>query len=298
VIGPNTTQARRTVVFKLVTWFGPKRHAHGLFYIGVAPATTPATGVTTTTTPYVTTPPTPSPSTGRPAPVTTTTTTTAPTSTDNPPVKSDISANWAGYIVEGDAPYTGVRGDFSVPQLSTDDGATDNLAIWVGIDGSSGAGADELIQAGVDESMVPCDGPDAYDTSAYTGDECWICPWTMTIEGGVASVGPVPDLMVSFGDTLEVDIDQDNGPDSSTWTIYMTDKTNGQSWQSDVAYYGPGSTAEWIVEDPGDPNVPCGGTNAQHFMGQCALAATARPSGSPTSACCPAVRWPVGTSAS
>jgi hypothetical protein len=160
--------ARRTVVFKLVVWYGPHRYAHGLVYIGVAPATTPATGVTTTTTPCANTPPTPSPSMGRgPAPVTAT---TVPASGGNPPTRVVHTDNWAGYGVEGTAPYNGVRGAFNIPLLTTGDSATDHMDVWVGIDGIEGtAGANDLIQDGVMESMVPCQGNLPYDPSAYTG---------------------------------------------------------------------------------------------------------------------------------
>jgi hypothetical protein len=32
----------------------------------------------------------------------------------------------------------------------------------------------------------------------------------------------------------------------------LTDDTNGESFTTDAPYTGPGSTAEWIVEAPGD----------------------------------------------
>lgn len=92
------------------------------------------------------------------------------------------------------------------------------------------------------------------------------------IEDGVATEGPVPGLTISGGDTVRVVISQVNGD----WEIGMMDDTTGQSWVGSVGYYGPGSSAEWVVEDPGDTNVVCGssGTNG---MGQCAMGAYSPP---------------------
>ena len=264
VIGPNTTMARRTVVFKLVVWYGPHRYAHGMVYIGVGPATTAATDVTTTTTPYANTPPTPPPSTGRgSSPVTATT-----VPGGDRPTRIVNTDNWAGYGVEGTSAYTGVRGAFNVPLLTVDDSATDRVDIWAGIGGvRSPAGVNDLIQAGVMESMVPCRGTQTYDQSVYSGGTFWVCPWTTVIEDGINTGGPVPDLTIHGGDNVRVVISLVYG----NWEIGMMDDTTGQSWVGSVAYSGPGSSAEWIVENPGYPNIPCHGSGS-NGTGQCALA--------------------------
>ena len=50
------------------------------------------------------------------------------------------------------------------------------------------------------------------------------------------------------------------------------DNTTGQSWMGEMGYSGPGSNAEWVVEDPGITSVACGSTDAQGDMGQCPMA--------------------------
>jgi len=270
VIGPNTTMARRTVVFKLVVWYGPHRYAHGMVYIGVAPARARATGVTTTTTPYATTPPTPPPSKGKQSPSPVTTATTVPTSGDNPSTRVVESDNWAGYGVEGMAPYTGVSGTFNVPKLTADDISTDIMDVWVGIDGIKGTpGANDLIQAGVMESMVPCQGSmTTDDQSSYTGHQFWMCPWAFDIEDGDVTPIPVPGLTISAGDSVNVSIHQND----AVWMIDISDETTGQYWEGYTEYGGPGSSAEWIVEDPGDTSIACG-QSSPNGRGQCAMAA-------------------------
>jgi hypothetical protein len=80
-------------------------------------------------------------------------------------------ANWAGYGVEGTAPYTGVIGTFDVHQLTIDDSATDVMDAWVGIEGIKGtAGANDLIQAGSWSPWSPYVGSAPVDQFGYTGN--------------------------------------------------------------------------------------------------------------------------------
>jgi hypothetical protein len=55
------------------------------------------------------------------------------------------------------------------------------------------------------------------------------------------------------------------------WAISLTDATSRQSWSiGDQFYAGPGSSAEWIVEDPGTVGQGCGiAVDGQN--GQCPL---------------------------
>ena len=73
-------------------------------------------------------------------------------------------------------------------------------------------------------------------------------PWTFFIANGSTSEGPMPDISVSAGDTVTVEIWRQSG---GTWAISMTDNTSGASWsEGGFDYAGPGDTAEWIVEAP------------------------------------------------
>jgi hypothetical protein len=142
---------------------------------------------------------------------------------------------------------------------------------WVGIDGWPGtSGAGDLIQAGIMESMVPCEGDsDNPNNPAYNPDEFYICPWTIFIENGQATEGPIPNLTVNGGDSVTVTIWQQSGTD---WAISLTDVTTGETWSIGSQYYaGPGSSAEWVVEAPGIVGSPCGSIVNREY-GQCPIA--------------------------
>jgi hypothetical protein len=257
IVGPNPTGVHRTVAFGLVARNKASAFT-GRFYVGVAPSPHPVpttTVATTTTVPGTTT-------TTRPASATTTTVPRAH-------AKQVTSANWSGYAVTG-GPFTTVSGTFTVSSLDAGTPATDVMSEWVGIDGWSGTkGSQELIQAGVLESMVPCDGTITNPNGTYNPDAFWVCPWTMFIENGVATEGPSPQISPAQGDSVTVEIWQQSG---TNWGISMTDNQNGQSWSIGDQYYaGPGSSAEWIVENPGTPGQGCG-VVVNGWTGQCPLA--------------------------
>ncbi len=259
-VGPNPSGVHRTVAFGLVARNRPGAAAFvGRFYVGLAasphpvPTTTPP--APTTTVPVVTT-------TTRPA---RTTTTTVPQSA----VQQVISANWSGYAVTG-GPYTTVNGTFTVSSLDAGTPASDVMSEWVGIDGwSETSGSQDLVQAGILESMLPCRGTVTNPNGAYNPNAFWVCAWTMFIENGVATEGPNPGISVGPGDSVTVEIWQQSG---TNWAISMTDNTNGQSWSNGDQYYaGPGASAEWVVENPGTPGQGCG-VVVNGWTGQCPMA--------------------------
>jgi protein involved in polysaccharide export with SLBB domain len=130
-----------------------------------------------------------------------------------------------------------------VPNLYSDSKETDTSE-WVGIDGVDNS---NLIQAGVNQVLDPT-------TNRVTSVVWWeILPAPMT---------PVYSVRVSPGDQVSVSIWQISG---STWQIQIVNNTNGQSFNIQRQYYGPGSSAEWIVEAPTSSQtgaiVPLGGFN-------------------------------------
>ncbi len=62
-------------------------------------------------------------------------------------------------------------------------------------------------------------------------------------------------LSVHPGDLISGEIRQIS---SGSWSYALTDLTSGQvaTSQSPIAYDGPGTSAEWIEEDPGDQVLP------------------------------------------
>ncbi len=142
------------------------------------------------------------------------------------------SRNWSGYVA-GDGPFTAAGGTFSVASLDASAAIGDYMAEWVGIDGGNGGGT--VIQAGVQET------PDPSNPHLTTYMPFW--------ETYPAPPVLITDVGVSAGDEVTVNISQNSDID---WGITVTDDTNGESFTIDTPYTGPGSTAEWIVEAPGN----------------------------------------------
>ena len=197
------------------------------------------------------------------------TTTTAPTTTTtafnpNQGVQLEISDNWSGYVMAGSQGYTGVQGTFTVPSLATTETCGSIASQWVGLDGSrvsGGPGDDDLIQAGVQESanggQGTCGVPNNFSVSVW-----WEILPQFPSEVPVTywdNGNPADD--VKPGDQLTVTIDQVSNstcsPASECWGIEVQDGTSGEVFVTDQRYSGPGSSAEWIVEDPSQA------TNAQ-----------------------------------
>jgi hypothetical protein len=122
-----------------------------------------------------------------------------------------------------------VTGTFTVPSLAPGTSGSDKLAEWVGVDGGNGDGS--LLQAGLNES------PDPGDPGETT-----IQPWWEILP---ASETYITSVQIQPGDLVTVSIRQFNG---TSWSITLTDLTNGEGFSTDQTYTGPATTAEWIVE--------------------------------------------------
>lgn len=254
-VGPNPSLVHHTVKFEVIGRNAAGQFSRGVFDVRVAPE-----GSTYKAPPPPVVSTTPLPNTPPPKP---------PKASGAVPIRRGLSTNWSGYVAVG-GPYRLVKGTLSVAGLVHSTPRLDVMSEWVGIDGWHGTvGQEDLIQAGVIESMVPCHGTTIFPDFGYDPGKFHICPWTLFIENGQASYGPVPQLTVKTGDSLTVEIWQQSGTD---WAIYMKDDTSGQSWSAGHQYYGgPGGSAEWVVEDPGTPGQACGELK-NGFLGQCQIA--------------------------
>jgi hypothetical protein len=187
--------------------------------------------------------------------------------------EQELSNNWSGYGVTG-GPFTSVGGTFTVTRLVRGTPPPNVMTEWVGIDGAqgtAGAIAGDIIQAGILESMVPCKGV-AFDPKSrnYNPQKFHICPWTLFGKHGRYSQGPLPQLTVDVGDLVTVEISQ-QAP--TVWAITMTDNTTRQHWAVQYQYYnGPLVSAEWIVESPGVIGQSCD-TGAHGMWGHCPMPA-------------------------
>jgi len=138
------------------------------------------------------------------------------------------SSNWSGYAVTTSAslPFTAITGHWSVPAVAATRSATYSAA-WAGIDGFSNSA---LIQTGTEQ--------DYYNHAAHYA--AW---WTTSAQGYAEQPISEP---VAPGDAMTATITDSGG----LWTITLADTTANWSFSTQVAYTGPGTSAEWITEAP------------------------------------------------
>lgn len=119
------------------------------------------------------------------------------------------------------------------PTLNCQSTPNGDVAIWVGVDGADNS---NLFQSGTDASCI----------NGRQSDAGW---WEELPQAS----NPFGDRDIAAGDSITTQISQTS---PGYWTYQVTDNTNGASWgaQTPIAYNGPGSTAEWIVEDPTNGN--------------------------------------------
>ena len=139
------------------------------------------------------------------------------------------SANWSGYAesLPASAPAQSVTASWTVPAVST--ATAGYSSVWIGIDGFNDT---SIIQAGTEQDSVG-------GTASYSA---W---WTTSANGYVGQTISEP---VQPGDAVTATIS--DGTDG--WTVTVADATAGWTYTSPtpIAYTGPGTSAEWIMEAP------------------------------------------------
>jgi hypothetical protein len=245
-IAANPTHVYRSVAFEVIGLNAWGQFSRGMVYLNVAPKGStyhmpPPPVVNTAQAP----PPPPVIKAVQPKPPAS----PVPFASSTMPVNFDTSDNWSGYSLDG-SNFTSVSGTFTAGVLTEGVPTSALMDEWVGIDGDGlhGNSNNDLIQAGIMESPVPCYGSQTYPYEPYNSNDFYICPWTFLIEDGSTSQGPVPQLTISENDSVSVDIHPVAGFDN--WDITMTDNTSGQAWSTDVTYSGYLTSAEWIIEAP------------------------------------------------
>ena len=134
------------------------------------------------------------------------------------------SSNWSGYALSSGT-YTSITGAWNVPSVSATTQSTYSSA-WIGIDGFNNS---NLIQTGTES--------DYYSGSAH------YYAWWEILPAAETRIA----MTVHAGDHMTASIVKGSG---STWTITLTDTSNGNNFTSQKSYSGPGSSAEWIQEAP------------------------------------------------
>jgi hypothetical protein len=171
---------------------------------------------------------------GKPAPTTTTSTTTTSTTTTTLPPTSfpgSTSSNWSGYVLTGGSGgYEAISAYWTVPTVDCASAVPDSTTSdWVGVNESPG-----LFQDGTTLQCV-------------SGQQIGYAWWTDEAENYYS-----PSLFaVAAGDDIDAEVWQET---SGLWAYYVSDLTSGSSSSATEPFSGPGTTAEWIAEDTGDPS--------------------------------------------
>jgi hypothetical protein len=133
------------------------------------------------------------------------------------------STNWAGYFDTGPQ-FTGVSGQWTVPvvQPSQDDQVS---STWLGVDGVLNT---SLIQTGTTQET-------SEGTTLYFA-------WYEVLPAPAIPIG-----LVDPGDQMSANITESS---PGTWILSIADVTSEQEVSGQLAYDGPGTSAEWIEEAP------------------------------------------------
>ena len=134
------------------------------------------------------------------------------------------SSNWSGYAITGSG-YNSITGAWNVPSVSRTTKATYSSS-WIGIDGFNNS---NLIQTGTES--------DWYSGSAH------YYAWWEILPAAETRIS----MSVSPGDHMTASITHGSG---STWTITISDTSNGGHFTINQSYSGPQTSAEWIQEAP------------------------------------------------
>ena len=143
-----------------------------------------------------------------------------------PGVATVSTRNWSGYVATpAGGAFSGVTGCFNVPWAKGAP-AGSTVSQWVGVDGWDGP---TLLQAGVD---VVAEG---HGTALVE-------PWWEVVPGPQHLATGV---MARPGDMVGVTLSE-TAP--GTWSLELADTTRHESFGTTVAYTGPATSAEWVVE--------------------------------------------------
>ena len=156
------------------------------------------------------------------------------------PTFQPLNSNWSGAVVTAPAgqSFSCVQGEWIVPNVYAPNSKDEYwIGSWIGLDGYTGAGANDVLQAGVGQ-----------DVSASHRD---INPWFEWYPNGPVTITNLP---ISPGDLVTVIISTPSGNDSTTATLSFANTTTGISTSMMIS--APtgvelaGNSAEWIVEEP------------------------------------------------
>jgi hypothetical protein len=149
------------------------------------------------------------------------------------PDRATIAAlSWAGYSISqtfnAKLEITSIAASWRVPQIN--DSSTDGYSsAWIGIGGQNDK---TLIQVGTEHDLQ--NGRETYSA------------WYETLPAFSVTI---PTLNPNPGDSISASITLTDSI-SNTWSIQLTDNTNGRSFTKNIVYSSSRASGEWIVERP------------------------------------------------
>ncbi|PQE30343.1 Aspergillopepsin-2 protein [Rutstroemia sp. NJR-2017a WRK4] len=166
-----------------------------------------------------------------------TSTSTPASTTSNPPDHIVYNSNWAGAVVKSDHTYTGVYGEFTVPNIKKPTAAeksaeTWSFSAWVGIDGfNPRLKCDGLWQAGV-------------DVHVFSSGEVFYNAWYEWFPEKTKVI----DMDIAAGDVISVNLTRHS---STSGSVTLRNLSTGKSFTTTTTskYKLCGVTADWIIEN-------------------------------------------------
>jgi hypothetical protein len=151
---------------------------------------------------------------------------------------TEISGNWAGYLVNG-SEFTLATGSWHVPEVNCTKTPGDYSIFWVGIDGWKNS-PNTVEQVGTSSN---CGGTAGTTPEYFAWYEFYLPP-------GVPHV-VITSVPVTAGDRIGAYVYYNIIKDAPYWTIWLEDYTTGKSYTRNVPYNGQKrASAEWIAERP------------------------------------------------
>ncbi len=171
-------------------------------------------------------------------------------------VKPTVSGNWSGYVDSGGT-FTAVSGDWTVPAVTCAAGENAYSSAWIGIDGDP-------------SSTVEQDGTESDCLNGTPSYDAWYEMYgDPAVNGGDEVVlSPASTYPVYPGDAMSASVKVAKSVAGSTWTLEITDSTEGWTYSTAIASPSPApaqSSAEWIVERPEICLVKCSPTSLADF---------------------------------
>jgi len=149
--------------------------------------------------------------------------------------------NWSGGVVRlpPGKSFNQVLGQWVVPNAYPKSGEFFLNSYWIGLDGFTGPGASEALQAGVDCFLF--------------GTSRSLYPWHQWAPSAKVAIS---NLAVSAGDLVAISISASPGAGATTATVHFANISSGVATSYVISappsYQLAGSSAEWVVE--ADPN--------------------------------------------